>query len=154
MRAIICFFLLGNLMCLTACKHYLFSDEKQQQRYPPDTYVYNDFANDMKENYRCDDCRDTEAVTIDKTLLKLIQKEIPDIKKWQLVRARYKTEDDKKRYANRHGYKMDDERADVIGHSTFLLEIVSSKNRLDYFDIFTICPPPRGCISEYLLSAE
>jgi len=145
MKSYLKIFLLTVALCIfIACKHQLIATQEQITRYPSHTYVNNWDAEDRIENYRCDDCIDGEAVEFRGDLFKLIRRQIPDLRRWELVRARYK-EEDIKMYALRNGYREDDERSKINGYATFFLRITTTRGQVDYFDITSICPPPSGC---------
>jgi hypothetical protein len=145
MRGYLISFLLVTVFgILSSCKaRHATLTAAQMARLPENTYVDHWTAQEMIDNYKCDDCKDDEVVTFNNALFIQIREEIP-IKRWDFVRIRYR-DGDRRMYASRNQYGETEERSDIDGHASFLLRITTEKNRQEYFDITVICPPPRGC---------
>jgi len=135
---------LAALVFVSCSSKMLKFTNDERSKFPENTIIDYGRAQEMNREYFESEELDISRVTFNKLHFLAIIKEFKDLKRWSFVRARY-NKDDQEQYRKRNDPDgACDNCHEVAGFATFLLEFINKKDRVAYFDITEICPPPRG----------
>jgi len=142
-----------SILLFTLC--FLLKASFGQTTIPEDWKLSSKQANKMMQYYS--DCRDcpTSKATPDTAKENMIRGMFQNAKSIEWIDARYRTEDAPK-YASRNWQAAArGGGSQVGGYTTRIMRVIDADDKVHYFDIVSICPPPAICdVAEQPRTAE